>query len=254
MKTSFETADSPPQDAGKKVVPARATREFKNLEYYAFGLLVVALAGFWRTYFSKFFDGSAAFSQYFHFHAVTALLWVLCLIAQPLLIRLRRRDWHRIIGKFSYGLVPLIFISVMLLAHHRNSPNAQNVAQRLWIPFKDLFVFSFGYGVAIFFRRSTPIHARGMIVAGLSLIEPAMVRVFYFVIGIGRPLGYYLGITPIYIILITLIVLERKAVAGRWVFPCALGLFLFVHTVKILGLVLPGWGAFAHWFMSLPLT
>ncbi len=253
MKTSFEPANSLPRDTDKKVVAERTIKEFKNLEYYAIGLLVVVLAGFWRTYFSKFFDGSADFSQYFHFHAVTALLWVLCLIAQPLLIRLKRRDWHRIIGRLSYGLVPLIFVSVMLLAHHRNTPNTENLALRLWIPFKDLFVFSFGYGVAIFFRKSMPIHARGMIVAGMSLIEPAMVRVFYYVIGIGRPLGYYLGITPIYVILITLIVLERKAVTGRWVFPCALGLFLFVHAVKILGIVLPPWEAFAHWFMSLPL-
>lgn len=254
MNTSFDNANNLPQDTSKEVVVDRASKEFRNLEYYAAGLLVVALLGFWRTYFSKFFDGSASFSQYFHFHAVTALLWVLCLIAQPLLIRLKRRDWHRMIGRFSYGLVPLIFISVMLLAHHRNSPNAENVAQRLWIPFKDLLVFSFGYGVAIVFRKSMPIHARGMIVAGMSLIEPAMVRVFYHMVGIGKPLGYYLGITPVYIILTTLIVLERKAVKGRWVFPCALGLFLFVHVVKISGVVLPGWGAFAHWFMSLPLT
>jgi len=135
------------------------TKGFKNLEYFGLGLLAIAAIGFWPTYFSKFFAGSADFSQYFHFHAVTALLWVFCLIAQPLLIRFHRRDWHRFVGKLSYGLVPLLFISVMLLAHHRISPNAQNVPQRLWIPFKDLFVFSFGYAVAIWFRKSLPIHA-----------------------------------------------------------------------------------------------
>lgn len=230
------------------------SKGFKNLEYFGLGLLVLAVIGFWHSYFSKIIAGSADFSHYFHFHAVTALLWVVCLIAQPLLIRFNRRDWHRFVGRLSYGLVPLLFISVILLAHHQNRPNAENAALRLWTPFKDLFIFSFGYGVAIWFRKSTPIHARGMIVTGMSLIEPAMVRTMANVVGIERPTAYYLGILPDYIILITLIILERKAVTGRLVFPCALGLFLFVHAVKLFGVMLPGWGAFAHWFMSLPLT
>ena len=88
----------------------------------------------------------------------------------------------------------------------------------------------------------------------MSLIEPAMVRTMANVVGIEQPMAYYLGILPDYIILIILIILERKATTGRWVFPSALGLFLFVHAVRIFGVVLPGWGAFAHWFMSLPLT
>jgi len=233
---------------------ATMSKDFKNLEYFGLGLLALAVVGFWPSYFSKFFAGSAGFSQYFHFHAVTAILWVLCLIAQPLLIRFNRREWHRFVGKLSYGLVPLLFISVMLLAHHRISPNAQNVPQRLWIPFKDLFVFSFGYAVAIWFRKATFIHARGMVVTGMSLIEPAMVRTMANVVGIERPMAYYLGILPDYVILITLIILERKAVTGRWVFPCALALFLFVHAVRVFGVVLPGWGTFAHWFVALPLT
>jgi hypothetical protein len=71
-----------------------------------------------------------------------------------------------------------------------------------------------------------------MVVAGMALIGPVMVRLFINVLGVNPPLGSLLGISPNYLILITLIILERKAKSGRWVFPCALGLFLFVHIVK----------------------
>jgi len=66
-----------------------------------------------------------------------------------------------------------------------------------------------------------------MVVAGMALIEPTMVRMVVNVFGIEQPLGYYLGIAPIYIILIILIIKERNEVKGRWVFKWAIGLFLF---------------------------
>lgn len=228
--------------------------KFKYADYYFSSFIILVIIGFWPTYFSKFFDGTANFSQYFHFHAVTAVLWLLLLIVQPMLIRTKKFRTHRLIGKFSYILVPILFISIILLAHFRLNPDTENLAWRVWIPFKDLFIFSFGFGVAIRYRKTVAIHARGMVVAGMALIEPTMVRMVVNVFGIEQPLGYYLGIAPIYIILIILIIKERNEVKGRWVFKWAIGLFLFVHVIRIFKIILPFWDDFAHWYISLPLT
>ena len=228
--------------------------KFKYADYYFIGFIALVLIGFWPTYFSKFFDGSADFTHYFHFHAITATLWVLFLILQPMLIRSKKYRMHKLVGKLSYGLVPILFISVILLAHHRTDPDAEDLALRVWIPFKDLFIFTFGYGVAIIYRKTLRIHARGMIVAWMALIEPTMVRLVVNVIGIPQPLGYYLGIAPDYIILVILILLERKEIKSRWVFPSALGLFLFIHIVRIFKITFPLWDDFAHWFISLSLS
>lgn len=228
--------------------------KFKYVDRYFIGFFILVIVGFWPTYFSKFFNGSADFTQYFHFHAITATLWVFFLILQPILIRYKKLRIHRLVGKLSYGLVPLLFISVMLLAHHRIDPDAEDLAWKVWIPFKDLFIFTFGYAIAIINKKTLPIHVRGMIVAGMALIEPTMVRLVVNVIGIPQPLGYYLGISPDYIILIILMVLERKEKRGRWVFPSAFGLFLFIHIVRIYKITIPIWDDFAHWFISLPLT
>jgi len=230
---------------------------YENMGYYFIGMFALAVAGFWPSYFSKFFDGSADFNFYFHFHAVLAILWIVMLIVQPMLIRGKRFALHRTLGKLSYVLVPLIFISIFLLAHSRITGEEENLGLSLWLPFKDLIVFAFGYGVAIGFRHRLPIHARGMAVAGIVLIEPALVRlllsVFFPNSGFAIE-GYLITLLILYALLIGLIIAERNQKQGRWVFPWAMGLYLLVHAVVIWKINLPPWQRFSEWFAALPLT
>jgi hypothetical protein len=101
-------------------------QRFEVSGYYFIVLAALALLGFWPTYFSKFFNGTADFKFYFHFHVAVITLWVASLITQPILIRRKQLKWHRLIGKFSYILIPLIFISVILVAHSRHSASEKN--------------------------------------------------------------------------------------------------------------------------------
>ncbi|MEP3210448.1 MAG: hypothetical protein ABJN95_14705 [Maribacter sp.] len=237
--------------------PSKRALPFDSSGYYFLGLLALAIAGFWPSYFAKFFDGTADFSFYFHFHVFFAVLWIAMLIAQPILIRQKKFELHRKIGKLSYFVVPLIFISIILLAHSTLKGPKENVGLELWIPFKDLLIFAVGYGIAIRYRKAMAIHARGMIVAGIVLIEPALVRLilYLFFPDAGfAPEGYMGTILTVYALLIGLIVYERKQKVGRWVFPLTLGLYLFVHSVLIFQIRVPGWQAFAAWFADLPLT
>ena len=228
--------------------------KIKNIEYYFLGLLVLVIIGFWPSYFSRFFDGTADFTHYFHFHATTATLWLLMLIAQPILIRKRQFVLHKRIGKLSFLLVPLVFISVMLLAHHRADPGSQNLTFDLWVPFKDLIIFSFGFVVAIRYRRKMKIHARGMVFAGMAMIEPTMVRIVFNVFGASPDAGYLIALSPIYLILIALVIMERREPQVRWVFQVGLLLFTFIHSVLIFKIEISPWAAFAKWYTNLPLT
>ncbi len=228
--------------------------KFKFADYFFIALLVFVFVGFWPSYFSHIFKGTATFTHYFHFHAATALMWIAMLIAQPVLIRRKNFIWHRRLGAASYLLVPVLFISILLLAHHRMA-GVDDQARDFWITFKDLIIFGFGFGVAIAYRKKMSLHARGMIVAGMALIEPTMVRVVFNVLAIKADIGYLLAISVVYITLVVLIVRERhEQQSVRWVFPVALGLFLFIHTILIANLMTPPWEAFTKWFVSLPLT
>lgn len=235
----------------------RRTPPFINSGYYFVALFVLVIAGFWPSYFAKFFDGTADFTFYLHFHAALAMLWVFMLIAQPILIRQKKFALHRKIGKLSYVLVPLIFISIILLAHSTLRGPKENVGLELWIPFKDLLVFAVAYAIAIKYRKTVAIHARGMIVAGIVLIEPALVRLILYVFFPDEgfaPNGYITTIVLLYTLLIGLIVAERKQKTGKWVFPLALGLYIFVHSVLVFQIKIPVWQLFAEWFKALPLT
>ena len=237
--------------------PTKRALPFDTSGFYFIALLALVIAGFWPSYFAKFFDGSADFTFYLHFHATLAMLWVLMLIAQPILIRQKKFEIHSKIGKLSYILVPLIFISIILLAHSTLRGPKENVGLELWVPFKDLLIFAVGYGIAIKYRKTMAIHARGMIVAGIVLIEPALVRLLLYVFFPDEgfaPSGYITMIILLYTLLIGLIISERKQKVGRWVFPLALGLYVFVHAVLLFQIHIPGWQAIAEWFAALPLT
>ena len=234
----------------------RRTLQYKNTGYYFIGLLLLAFLGFWPTYFSKFFDGSADFTFYFHFHAVLAVFWILFLIVQPMLVYRKKMELHRLIGKISYLLVPLIYISIILLAHSRIDPGSPDRYINLWFPFKDLIIFGAGYGIAIRYRKQMAIHARGMIVAGIVLIEPALVRLilFMFFPGEFHPVAYLATIGVVYALLIALIIRDRKEKKGRWVFPLALLLYMLVHSIILFQIKLKPWEVFVDWFAALPLT
>ncbi len=237
--------------------PTKRALPFDNAGYYFLGVFALAVAGFWPSYFAKFFDGTGDFTFYFHFHAFFAVLWILMLITQPILIRQKKFELHRKIGKLSYVLVPVMFLSIILLAHSTLKGPKENFGLELWVPFKDLLIFAVGYGIAITYRHTMAIHARGMIVAGIVLIEPALVRLILYVFFPSEgfaPSGYLSTVVLLYSLFIGLIIAERKQKIGRWVFPFVLGLYIFVHSVLVFQLKITPWQAFAEWFAALPLT
>ena len=51
--------------------------------YYFLGLIPIVLLGFWKSYFSIFFQKSNSLTAYMHFHAIVMSCWVALLIVQP---------------------------------------------------------------------------------------------------------------------------------------------------------------------------
>ncbi len=228
--------------------------QFEKADIYLIGLLIIAILGFWPSYFSKFFDGTADFTQYIHAHATVMMLWVAFLILQPLFIRQKKLAIHRLLGKISYVLFPLVIIAGALLAHHR-AEFETNLARGLFIPFKDIVVLLVAYGIAIYHRKNIAIHARAMIATAIPFLEPALVRFLNWSLPDAFPLRPYLWTVIIMdLILIGLIIRERKEKRGRWVFPLILGLYFVIQFILFSGVDVPGWKPLAEWFAALPLT
>jgi hypothetical protein len=234
--------------------------KFDKAGYYFIGLVVLVLLGFWPTYFAKFASGTNKYPIYFHFHATMMSLWILALIVQPILIRKKKLRLHRVIGKLTYLIMLLLFLSVILLTHYRMEDNVQFVnneklyGPHLVVPFKDLLIIGIAYIIAVRYRHNVNIHARAMIATGIVFIEPALVRFLGYAVFSNRPMALIPSIAFVYGILITLMIIERHQKSGRWVFPLILGLYIIVHSIIIFQLHIPGWETFARWFAALPLT
>ena len=107
---------------------------FENSWLYLAGLLLLALIGFWKSYFLKIFDPSIDFEGYFHFHAFMALSWIGVLIIQPFLIRKNNWKLHRRTGRAGHIIMVLFYLSVILLTHHQESSNPSPQYIGVFIP------------------------------------------------------------------------------------------------------------------------
>jgi hypothetical protein len=230
---------------------------FDKSGYYFIALMALAFAGFWNSYFSKFFNGTNNYNFYFHFHATMMVLWVLTLIAQPLLIRKKKLHIHRLVGKFTYILMPVMLVSVLLILNSGMKAVAVNelTFASVIFPVRDFFFLLIFFTIGVIYRHNVQVHARAMIITGIVFIEPALFRFLGGVVfkGMG-PVGFLVGVFLILSLLITLIIIERRQKSARWLFPAFLIVDVIVYLILILQVPLSFADPAVRWFAKLPLT
>jgi uncharacterized membrane protein YozB (DUF420 family) len=250
-------AADPVSTAGGRTLP-QSPRTFHLAAagpYFA-GLLLLALITFWPTYVSL---PPSANNLYTHFHAMVATLWVLLLIAQPMLLRAGRMRTHRALGKVSWVLAPVFLIAVVLLASSRikglegSAYDTQTFI--LWLQISLSCVFALSYALAMAWRKSMVHHARFMICTGLTLIDPVVIRLLFWIDNTPDWNYWWLTFGLTDLVLVGLIWIERNASRGRGVFPAMLAVFVLAQIPALLGLTGQAWWqGFARWFAGLPLT
>jgi hypothetical protein len=142
-----------------------------------FGLvLLVGLAGFYPSYLSRL--GQTDLAR--HAHGLTAFAWMLLLITQATLIRLRQRPLHRRVGRLAFVLVPLFLTAGLWLVWdmaHASNPFARRFGPRLVpVDLSALVAFAAFFLLAMKHRRDIHRHARYMAVTGLLILPPALAR------------------------------------------------------------------------------
>src|SRR5690242_19835730 len=89
-------------------------KSYRYLGYFLMLLVPIVVVGFWRTYFGQF-PGFKNLLATHHYHAVAASLWIILLVAQPILIQYKQLRWHRILGKVSYVVFPMLLLGLALM-------------------------------------------------------------------------------------------------------------------------------------------
>jgi hypothetical protein len=112
-------------------------------------------------------------------------LWCLILIIQPLLIKNRKNDLHKLIGKISYLVFPFLVYSICLVilysfermkSHVSLVSLDENISQ-IFLPISQLFLFTIFYVLAMLNKRKVKIHMRYIIVSSVALFGPTIGRI-----------------------------------------------------------------------------
>jgi hypothetical protein len=147
-----------------------------------FFVLILAMItwGFYKTYI-VFFPSFEGFSFVHHFHGAMMMIWMTFLITQPLLIRSGKTNIHRMIGKTSYIIAPLLMASIFLvgrIGYLRPIPGMTHEDKIAEIALSTPYILAFGilYCLAIFNRHNTYHHLRYMIGTSLLMIGPGLGR------------------------------------------------------------------------------
>ena len=161
-------------------------RRFDRRLYTATGAVaaLVVLVGFSRTFYLRmWFDvPPLSFLRYLHGSLMTT--WYALFLAQVLLVSQRRVDIHRRLGIFAAltaaAIVPVGCATAIAFIRrlHSNPDEAPIAAIIAGFDFISLFVFTLLVGTALVLRRHSDVHKRLMTLASLSLLGPALARIF----------------------------------------------------------------------------
>ena len=150
-------------------------QSYRHISYFFIAVLIFIVYAFSPTYFGIIPNFPVTITMLTHFHATTALLWLLMLIVQPILIRRQQLVWHRRIGKTSYVLVPMVVIGLFAIISQlqmREKSLPIFAANLLDVPIFILF-----YSLAIYYRKKTAYHLRFILLTVVPLIGPAAARI-----------------------------------------------------------------------------
>jgi hypothetical protein len=148
---------------------------------------------------------------------------------------------------------PILCISILLLAHHRNANNFPESIKTLFIPFKDLSLLLIAYVSAVVASNYSRWHSQWMIVTGIVFIEPALGRAISFVKN-GSGLSFYFTTALIYLLLLFLGIREWRKGEGISCYPFILIYYVICHYIILFEIDIELWSSFARWFLSLPIT
>lgn len=173
--------------------------------FYAWAAAVAALiafAGFARTYYLKGWFGSPDLTTILHAHGVVMTLWVVLFITQVGLVAAGRTDIHRRLGLAGAALAVLLLVLGTLTAidaaRHGKPPGPPPLVF-LAITLSVLVVFAIFVAAALYFRKRSDYHKRLMVLATLTVIQPAVARVAIEATGIFHPLLFF-GLTILMLI------------------------------------------------------
>jgi hypothetical protein len=213
----------------------------------------VIVWGFWPTYYAHPWQALPA--TRYHIHGVLMSSWLLMLLTQAYLIRTNRRPVHRMVGKASYVLAPLIVMMFVVMIHGASNlprlaaTDQTRLALLLFYFLGAAALFAAFYLLAMLNRHTPATHARYMVCTLFPIYTASSDRIF--VRGFpGHPLTALWGWLAGDLILLTLAIWDWRSDRRFGPFAVALTTMVVYQGLVFAAPSIPGWAAFANWFAN----
>ena len=175
---------------------------YKYLGYFMLLLIPLAFAGFYASYFSLIPAFNDGITFWHHLHAALASLWIGMLITQPFLMQNKKLKLHRLLGKCSFVLFPLLIFTIIVIIIKRGFLTVS--------PVSDAVLMVTFYSLAIINRKTPAKHMRYMIVTAMVLIDPTLGRILDELFPVNGNLFFQFEFVIIYAILLALIIYDKR--------------------------------------------
>ena len=211
---------------------------YRNLGYILLVFPLMIVAGFWIPYFSQIPKFDASITTAVHIHALLLFAWVGLLVIQPLTARNGAFSIHRILGKASYVLMPLVVVfSVTMLRkeYQENLAGGMNAAAARSAEYLStvqvtLFAAFYGLAIARIRQRDTAEHMRYMLCIALVLLPAGLARTLGYWFGVNQSTSQAVCLALIDLCLISLIVFDRRRHLAARPYVVALAAYVIVET------------------------
>jgi len=215
--------------------------------YFLLGL-GVTVAGFWPSFFSR----PAANPVPHTLHGVVATGWLVLLVIQAGLMRLRRPAWHRTLGKASYVLMPALIVTGAWVLHLMLAGQSRlpaGMARMLgFIDMVTLLFLAAAFVLAVANRRDVQLHARWMATTLLIVLPPALGRLMFVLFG-AIPMPHALALAYAVLVIVCALLVYVDWRGGRLRAPYLAAGATLAGTYAALGPIAgsPQWASVAGW-------
>lgn len=208
------------------------TATYRHAHWYFLAALGAIVAGFWPSFFRPLGAG-----EIWHtLHGLSATLWVVALIAQSWLMSRGAVRWHRRVAYAALATLPVLLATAIYMVRVMQTSPGYPPGLPAFLAFIDIPSLTFLVVlVALALRnvRTPAAHKRYMSATVLLAFPPALGRLFARLWGarIGFIGAVHLSFVVVELILIALIVADRRAGERRLAYPLSLGFFILVQVL-----------------------
>ncbi len=149
----------------------------------AIAFLLTACAGFMPSYFLRSLSDRPSLGILLHVHGFLFTSWLVVLVVQTALVRVRKVALHRTLGFGAAGLAALMVPSGLYTAidqarRHLAEASSLHEDPLAFLAIQAVAVWIFGalIGIAVWKRRETDVHRRLVVLATASIMAPAIAR------------------------------------------------------------------------------